>query len=102
MSKRTQRRDQQVSRRKTIPPDWDTAKLEIETRGLMLLIRTQVGVFSWERLDTGTRLLLDAMEVHAGERVLDLGCGYGVLGLVAARLAGPDGHVNLKVLLARR
>ncbi|MBC8161143.1 MAG: class I SAM-dependent methyltransferase, partial [Roseiflexaceae bacterium] len=42
------------------------------------------GVFSYERLDTGTALLLAHMGQVTGSRVLDLGCGYGVLGLAAA------------------
>ena len=43
------------------------------------------GIFSYDRLDAGTRMLLDHLgDVH-GARVLDLGCGYGVIGLMAAR-----------------
>ncbi|MCD6290221.1 MAG: methyltransferase [Anaerolineae bacterium] len=78
-----------------LSPDWDTAEIEVETRGMSFHFRTQVGVFSWTRLDTGARLLLDAMEITPGDRVLDLGCGYGVLGLVAARLARKAGQVDL-------
>ena len=42
------------------------------------------GVFSHRRVDPGARQLLGAMEVHAGQRVLDLGCGCGVVSLAAA------------------
>jgi 16S rRNA (guanine1207-N2)-methyltransferase len=52
------------------------------------------GVFAWDRLDDGTAALIDAMEIGAGDRVLDLGCGTGLAGLVAARRA-PEGHVVL-------
>ncbi|HEY66506.1 MAG TPA: methyltransferase [Caldilineae bacterium] len=96
MARRSRRRGSRLARTEDLlPPDWDTAELEIETRGMVFLIHTRVGVFSWERLDFGARILLDVMEIHPGERVLDLGCGYGVLGIVAARLAGPTGHVDL-------
>lgn len=41
------------------------------------------GVFSATRLDRGTRLLLETAGFHSGEAVLDLGCGYGVVGVFA-------------------
>jgi 16S rRNA G1207 methylase RsmC len=43
------------------------------------------GVFSHRRIDAGARQLLNAMEIAAGSRVLDIGCGAGVLSLAAAR-----------------
>ena len=48
---------------------------------------TRPGVFSWKRLDLGTELLLSVLAVRATDRVLDLGCGYGIIGLHAARAA---------------
>jgi 16S rRNA (guanine1207-N2)-methyltransferase len=50
-------------------------------------IHSRPGVFSWDRLDAGSRALLDTMEVRPGESILELGCGYGVVGLAAARLS---------------
>jgi 16S rRNA (guanine1207-N2)-methyltransferase len=45
------------------------------------------GVFAWGRLDDGTEALVRAMEIGAGDAVLDLGCGTGLAGLAAARRA---------------
>ncbi len=43
-------------------------------------------VFSSQRIDEGTLLLLEHLPARAPDSVLDLGCGYGALGLpVAAR-----------------
>jgi 16S rRNA (guanine1207-N2)-methyltransferase len=42
------------------------------------------GVFAHRRVDAGARQLMRLMEVEAGERVLDIGCGSGVLSLAAA------------------
>ncbi len=46
---------------------------------------TMPGIFSWDHLDEGTALLLDHLGVAAGEDVLDVGCGYGIIGLAAGR-----------------
>jgi 16S rRNA G1207 methylase RsmC len=42
------------------------------------------GAFSQRRIDEGTRLLLDHLPGSAPGSFLDLGCGYGALGLVVA------------------
>ncbi|HEX5142224.1 MAG TPA: class I SAM-dependent methyltransferase [Dehalococcoidia bacterium] len=63
-------------------------------RGHDLRFTTQPGVFSYGEIDEGTRLLVEAMRVSPTARVLDLGCGYGVIGIVAAKLAS-RGHVTL-------
>jgi 16S rRNA (guanine1207-N2)-methyltransferase len=52
------------------------------------------GVFAWDRLDDGTSALISAMDIGAGDRVLDLGCGTGLAGLVAAKRA-TEGQVVL-------
>ncbi|GAB4571573.1 MAG: class I SAM-dependent methyltransferase [Anaerolineae bacterium] len=46
------------------------------------------GVFSWDALDAGTAMLLDTLDeaLCADRRVLDVGCGVGVIGMAAARL----------------
>lgn len=56
--------------------------------------RTTWGLFSPRAIDDGSRLLLRHVEVAADADCLDLGCGYGVLGVVLARLA-PQGHTTL-------
>jgi 16S rRNA (guanine1207-N2)-methyltransferase len=61
-------------------------------RDLDLVLYTQPGVFAHRGLDGGTRLLIEAMRVSPTARVLDLGCGYGAIGIAAAKLA-PRGHV---------
>lgn len=45
---------------------------------------TDHGVFSWRRLDRGTKLLAESVHPGPHETVLDLGCGYGALGVLAA------------------
>jgi len=56
-------------------------------RGQDFQFVTEAGVFSRGRVDAGTRLLIEHMEVSPTDRFLDLGCGYGVVGVVGSRLA---------------
>jgi len=58
--------------------------------GHRLNFHTTWGLFSPKGIDEGTRLLLDHLEVRPDDRAIDLGCGYGPLGLAIARSA-PQG-----------
>lgn len=58
-------------------------------RGREFQFLTSSGVFSSRKLDNGTRLLIENMTVPSKGRFLDLGCGYGPIGIVAASLQ-PD------------
>ncbi|UCE86074.1 MAG: class I SAM-dependent methyltransferase [Deltaproteobacteria bacterium] len=49
--------------------------------------RTTWGLFSPRGVDEGSRLLARHLEIHPGDDCLDLGCGYGPIGLVMARCA---------------
>ncbi len=64
-------------------------------RGVELVFRTSPDVFSPRAVDAGTRAMLSVVEFRPGDRVLDLGCGYGPVGILAARLLGPERVVML-------
>ncbi len=68
---------------------------------------TASSVFSKKQVDLGTRLLIDAMALPETDAVLDVGCGYGAVGIVAAasnsRLHVVMTDVNMRaVRLARK
>ncbi len=48
-------------------------------------LATRPGIFSWRELDEGSARLLEHLPVHPYDRALDLGCGYGVIGLWMAQ-----------------
>jgi 16S rRNA (guanine1207-N2)-methyltransferase len=69
--------------------------VEADLLGRRLSFETAPGVFSRERLDPGTRLLIESVDL--GERraaVLDLGCGYGPIGIAVAA-AAPEAKVTM-------
>lgn len=60
-----------------------------------LTVVNHAGIFCADRLDIGTRLFLQHLPRDlAGARVVDLGCGNGVVGLAVA-VAEPDAEVIL-------
>lgn len=52
------------------------------------------GIFSPEKVDEGSLILLDYVDFQPDDSSIDLGCGYGVLGMVAAREC-PNGRHTL-------
>jgi len=55
-------------------------------RGIELEFLTSSGIFSHKKIDTGTRILIETMLLPDNGKLLDLGCGYGPIGIVASRL----------------
>lgn len=60
------------------PPD----RFVVEARQTSVKVCARPGVFSWNRLDGGSAFLLEAIQVREGDRLLDLGCGNGLLAAV--------------------
>ena len=61
----------------------------------LFLFKTVTGVFSYKKLDLGTKVFIEHMTLPKNkEYLLDLGCGYGPIGIVLARLI-PQSSVYL-------
>lgn len=55
---------------------------------------TDNGVFSKDGLDFGSRLLLESIPLdEVGGKILDMGCGYGVFGIVLSKVTST--HVDM-------
>ena len=66
----------------------DIHELRVDLLGEKMTFLTDAGVFSKKMVDFGSQLLLKCLEVNQGETVLDVGCGYGPLGLSLAKAFG--------------
>ncbi len=67
-------------------------QIQTQLRNIDLYFSTTWGLFSPKEIDEGSRLLLNYLNIEQDAHCLDLGCGYGVLGITMAKLA-PQGEV---------
>ena len=65
-------------------------QIEEQVQGIDLVLQTNEEVFSPTAVDKGTRAMLSFVEFKEGDKVLDLGCGCGVVGIVAAKQVGAE------------
>ncbi|KTD84330.1 class I SAM-dependent methyltransferase [Paenibacillus etheri] len=70
----------------------DRRTIDTVLRGKSFRFTSDAGVFSKGDIDYGSRVLIEAMIIPDGSAVLDVGCGYGPIGISAAYLA-PKGQV---------
>ena len=64
--------------------------LQTEIMGQSLALETRKGLFSPGHIDRGTLAMLSHVNFVSGMRIMDLGCGCGVVGIVAAKIAGEE------------
>jgi 16S rRNA G1207 methylase RsmC len=60
---------------------------ETELRSHPMKFSSTWGLFSPREIDSGTDLLLKYIEINANDHILDLGCGYGPIGITLAKEA---------------
>ena len=72
-----------------------TSKFELKTiteliRGKENTFYTAPGVFSATKVDFGTKLLAEKMQIKENDKVLELGCGIGIIGKIASTLTNNE------------
>ena len=65
----------------------DIKEVECHVLGRRFIFLTDNGVFSKDGVDFGSQLLLESIPLNEiGKKVLDVGCGYGTLGIVVGNI----------------
>lgn len=64
---------------------YDRWVMEVEFCGWKLWFVIDVGVFFKSGIDYGSRVLIDVIELIVGVYVLDVGCGYGLIGFMVVK-----------------
>lgn len=67
-------------------------KIDYYYKGQLLHFITDNGVFSKDSVDFGSSLLLKSLELNDAKSLLDVGCGYGPMGITIAKM-----NPNIKV-----
>ncbi|MBR9690202.1 class I SAM-dependent methyltransferase [Candidatus Woesearchaeota archaeon] len=67
--------------------------VKIKLKKIQFELYSAPGVFSKKELDKGTKLLIENCVVKDGECILDIGCGYGAIGISLAKI------VDINVLM---
>lgn len=72
----------------------EPATITYDFQGKHLTYTTDHGVFSRQRLDFGSRVLMDSIDIGNAKSMLDVGCGYGTMGIALKSV-----HEDLQVLM---
>ncbi len=68
----------------------DIHELRVRLLDTYMTFLTDAGVFSKKMVDYGSQVLLQSLELETGKTLLDVGCGYGPLGLTLAKVFNVD------------
>lgn len=64
-------------------------KIDVDIFDMVFSFYSDNGVFCKDRLDYGTRLLLENIDWNnVSGKILDVGCGYGPIGIIASKITG--------------
>lgn len=66
----------------------DLHELKVTLLGESFSFMTDSGVFSKKMIDFGSQVLLNCLDFKEGDTLLDVGCGYGPLGIALSKVQG--------------
>ena len=64
--------------------------IHAQIKDVDLKFETESSIFSPNSIDNGTLAMLSQIDFLPDDKVLDLGCGYGVIGILAGKLIGEE------------
>ncbi|QKQ23868.1 class I SAM-dependent methyltransferase [Candidatus Ruthia endofausta] len=80
--------------KKDVPRLKQDLTIQTNLLGTNLTLKTRWGVFSPRSIDDGTELFMKHLKIANDDKCLDLGCGYGPIGLTVAKFC-PQTEVHM-------
>lgn len=71
--------------------------IKVKLKDINLKFKTSTEVFSPKSIDKGTLAMLSVVDLKEFSKILDLGCGYGVVGILSAKLIGPQNVIMVDI-----
>lgn len=62
--------------------------IETKIKDIDMKFKAEPELFSPQGIDKGTLAMLSVIDFESSDKVLDLGCGYGIVGVLAAKIIG--------------
>lgn len=72
----------------------DDIIFETELLGSRFKFHSTWGIFSPKAIDEGTRILIEQLDISESDKTIDIGCGYGPIGIFCAKMA-EKGEVHM-------
>lgn len=69
--------------------------IHVKIKDIDLKFETESSMFSPNSIDNGTLALLSVIDFLPSDKVLDLGCGYGAVGILTGKLIGEENDFTL-------
>lgn len=66
----------------------EDATISVKVKDIEMKFSTSEELFSPKDIDKGTLDMLSVVDFNNNDKVLDLGCGYGIVGILAAKIIG--------------
>lgn len=67
--------------------------IEFEINNIKLKFKTNNNVFSPTHIDNGTLAMISQVNFNENDKILDLGCGYGFIGIYISKIIGQNNVV---------
>lgn len=62
--------------------------ISVTVKNIPMIFKSDASLFAHKAIDTGTLAMLSTIDFSSNDKVLDLGCGYGIVGILASKIIG--------------